>query len=197
MDLSVSQGICLKLQSSWGFVSKFTFPKLPLKSRSVLNSYFSCIQYLVIKFVVSGAPFCALLLVWAYHRSLATFTWVVKNNKSNRFFGTIYFWKQCSCPPSFSNSTDSCQKKRISKTSLLAFPIPRLPALSGGWPAPFSPKAGVTVSITVLSSLDRCLAEVTIPCRSLRVLPPPNPTCGSIPASSPQKDAVPQRELQE
>lgn len=94
MDLSVSQGICLKLQSSWGFVSKFTFPKLSLKSRPVLNSIFSCMQYLVIKFVVSGAPFCALLLVWAYHRSLATFTWVVKNNKSNRFFGTIYFWKR-------------------------------------------------------------------------------------------------------
>lgn len=93
MDLSVSQGICLKLQSSWGFVSKFIFLKLPLKSRSVLNSYFSCMQYLVIKFIISGAPFCALLPVWAYHGSLATFTWVVKNNKSNRFFGTIYFWK--------------------------------------------------------------------------------------------------------
>lgn len=60
-----------------------------------------------------------------------------------------------------------------------------------------SPTAGVPASITALSSLDWCLAEVNIPCEVPVYPPSSKPKCGSIPASSPQKDAVPQRELQE
>lgn len=115
--------------------------------------------------------------------------------KKPRFFSTIYFQKhECFCPSSFSDNINSCQIEGTSETSLLAFPISRLSALSGGWSFP---KAGVTVSITTLVAQKCCPAAAGVLVRPLCDLPPPREMHGSIPGPSPHKDAILQGEPQE
>lgn len=85
--------------------------------------------------------------------------------KTSRFFSTIYCQKhECFCLSSFWNSTDSCQNEGMSETS----PFPEFQLSVEDDLLLSSPKAGVTVSITTLAALNRCLAAVGVPCEAAK-----------------------------